>query len=137
MRPVFSLSLALLIAGCATTHAVDPQVAGTSLTDAQVVEVKLSNFDFTPSAIRLDAGKAYALHIVDTASGGHDFTAPEFFAASKVSPEDVASVRDGQVELAGGQSATIHLIPSAGTYSLVCTHTGHALLGMKGTIVVS
>lgn len=137
MRTVFLLSLALLVGACATTHAVDPQVASTSLADAQVVEVKLSNFDFSPSTVRLDAGRAYALHIVNTASGGHDFTAPEFFAASKVAPEDVASVRDGQVELAGGQSATIHLVPSRGTYGLVCTHTGHALLGMKGTIVVS
>ncbi|KHK90460.1 hypothetical protein LK12_16970 [Novosphingobium malaysiense] len=107
------------------------------MADAQVVEVELSNFDFTPSTIRLDADKAYALHIVNTASGGHDFTAPEFFAASRVAPEDVASVRDGQVELGGGQTATIHLVPSAGTFSLICTHTGHALLGMKGTIVVS
>lgn len=137
MRTVFSLSLALLVGACATTHAVDPQVASTSLADAQVVEVKLSNFDFSPSAIRLDAGQAYALHIVNTASGGHDFTAPEFFAASKVAPQDVVSVRDGQVDLAGGQSATIHIVPSRGTYNLVCTHTGHALLGMKGTIVVS
>ncbi len=137
MRPVFSLALGLLLAACATTHAVDPQVASTNLTDAQLVEVKLNNFDFTPSTIRLEAGKAYALHIVNTAQGGHDFTAPEFFAASKVAPEDVASVRDGQVDLGGGQSTEIHLVPSAGTYELVCTHTGHALLGMKGTIVVS
>ncbi len=137
MRPVFYVPLAFLLTACATTHAIDPQLASTSLADAQIIEVKLNNFDFRPSTIRMEAGKAYALHIENTASGGHDFTAPEFFAASKVAPEDVASVRDGQVELGGGQSATIRLLPSAGTYSLVCTHAGHALLGMKGTIVVS
>ncbi len=138
MKMPVTLLFAAALSACASTHAVDPGVASaTSFSGAETVEVKLSNFDFTPSEIHLKAGVPYALHIVDEASGGHDFTAPEFFGSARVAPDDVSLVRDGQIELRGGQSATVHLVPTAGTYKLVCTHPGHAVLGMKGSIVVS
>lgn len=130
--------LALSLAGCATTHAITPQLARSDavFANAQPVEVTLSNFKFTPNHIRLRAGTPYALHLINVASGGHDFAAPEFFAAAKVAPEDAAVIADGEVALAGGASRTVRLIPAAGTYKLTCTHPGHALLGMTGDIVV-
>ncbi len=138
MKSRVALLLLAALSACASTHAVTPGVASaTSFSGSQIVEVKLSNFDFSPAAIRLKAGVPYTLHIVNEASGGHDFTAPEFFGSSQVAPDDVAMVRDGQIEVKGGASATVHLVPTAGTYDLVCTHTGHALLGMKGKIVVT
>jgi uncharacterized cupredoxin-like copper-binding protein len=131
------LAGALLGAGACAIPAVartaDP---GADFAAAQVVEVSLSNFDFTPSTITLRAGQPYALHLVDRASGGHDFKAPEFFEAAQVASQDSAKVAEGEVELRGGQSATVHLIPAAGTYKLVCSHFGHSMMGMKGTIVV-
>ena len=47
-----------------------------------VVEVRLVNFKFTPRTIVLDHGRPYVLRLVNVSSGGHDFTAPAFFAAS-------------------------------------------------------
>jgi uncharacterized cupredoxin-like copper-binding protein len=139
MRVVLaSLTACLFLAGCAMSHPIDPQIApaSTSFANAEKVAVTLSNFDFTPSTIHLKAGRPYALVLTNTADGGHDFAAPEFFAAAKIEAGDAASVAKGEVELEGRQSATVHLVPAAGEYDLVCTHAGHALLGMKGKIVV-
>jgi uncharacterized cupredoxin-like copper-binding protein len=133
----FAAMILGLLGGCASTHAIAPRVAsaGVDFGQAETVEVTLSSFAFQPSEIRLQAGKPYLLKLVDV-SGGHDFTAPEFFAAAQVAPEDAAKVAKGQVELKGGESAVIHLVPAAGTFDLACTHFGHAALGMKGKIVV-
>ncbi|MEO6093908.1 MAG: cupredoxin domain-containing protein [Novosphingobium sp.] len=110
--------------------------AGADFAAAQVVEVSLSSFDFTPSTITLHAGQPYVLHLVDRARGGHDFTAREFFEAAQIAPQDAAKVAKGAVALHGGETATVHLIPAPGTYKLVCSHFGHSMLGMKGVIVV-
>lgn len=99
----------------------------------QRVEVRLSSFDFTPSTIHLTAGHQVTLHLVNTGNGGHNFAAPEFFAAAQgVS----GPVERGRVEVAGNQSADITLTPARGTYRLRCTHALHTSFGMTGEIVV-
>jgi uncharacterized cupredoxin-like copper-binding protein len=97
------------------------------------VEITLSNFDFTPSTIRLRAGQPVVLHLVNSAHGGHNFAAPEFFAAaSGVS----GPVTDGKVEVHGNQSVDVHVTPARGHYHLRCTHTMHTAFGMSGEIDV-
>src|SRR6185503_14921185 len=54
----------------------------------EVVSVQLSNFKFSPSELTLHRGRAYRFHLVNTAGGGHDFSAPGLFAASTVAPGD-------------------------------------------------
>jgi len=104
---------------------------------AMPVDVTLSNYAFTPSELDLKAGTAYRLHFVNSASKGHNFSAPEFFAAADIAPEDQAKVRQGLVELDNGQSVDITLTPNrAGTYKLECTHFMHKTMGMHGSIVV-
>jgi uncharacterized cupredoxin-like copper-binding protein len=99
----------------------------------RTVEIDLSNFDFTPNAIRLRAGEPIVLHLVNTAHGGHNFAAPEFFAAAAgVS----GPVTDGKVELHGNQTVDIRLTPARGQYHLRCTHTMHTAFGMTGEIDV-
>jgi len=100
---------------------------------ATSVEIRLSNFDFTPSTIRLRAGQPVVLHLVNTAHGGHNFAAPEFFAAaSGVS----GPVTQGKVEVHGNQSVDVHVTPARGHYHLRCTHTMHTAFGMSGEIEV-
>ncbi len=137
MRMAFAALALGLATGCASSHSIRPQVADTGIdfSRAESLEVRLSSFAFNPSDIHMQAGKPYALKLVDV-SGGHDFTAPQFFAAAKIAPEDVAKVAKGQIELKAGDSTTIHLVPAAGQYDLACTHFGHAALGMKGKIMV-
>jgi uncharacterized cupredoxin-like copper-binding protein len=99
----------------------------------RTVEVRLSNFAFTPEAIALTAGRPIVLHLVNTGGGAHNFSAPQFFAAStNVS----GPVHEGVVEVAGHQSVDITLTPSPGSYRLRCTHTMHSTFGMHGTITV-
>jgi plastocyanin len=122
----------------APLFALSPAAAQTEpdWSHAASVEVKLSNFDYAPSEIHLKAGQPVRLLLVNTASGGHDFTAKQFFAAASVRSEDRAAIHDGGVELRGHQSREIALVPKAGRYPLKCTHTFHKTFGMSGTIVV-
>ncbi|HKT86535.1 MAG TPA: cupredoxin domain-containing protein [Novosphingobium sp.] len=138
MRVVLIAAAIALTAGCASTHPIEPRVASSSVdfSGAETAEVKLGNFSFTPSDVTLKAGRPYVLKIVNTASGGHDFTAPEFFAAATVAPQDAARIASGQVELGAGETAMIRLVPAAGEFKLVCTHFGHAAMGMTGKIIV-
>jgi uncharacterized cupredoxin-like copper-binding protein len=103
---------------------------------AERVRVDLSSFKFAPRTIQLRAGQPVLLHLVNKASGAHDFTAREFFAAATIRPADVAKIRKSSIELAGRRTAEIALIPKAGRYPLRCDHAFHSTLGMKGTIVV-
>ena len=97
------------------------------------VEIRLSNFDFTPSTIRLRAGQPVVLHLVNTAHGGHNFAAPEFFAAASGVN---GPVTNGKVEVHGNQSVDVHVTPARGHYHLRCTHTMHTAFGMSGEIEV-
>lgn len=98
----------------------------------RVIRVELSSFDFDPDTIRLRAGEPVVLRLVNT-GGGHNFSAPQFFAAaSGVS----GPVHDGAVELHGRQSVDVRLVPARGRYRLRCTHTLHSFFGMRGRIVV-
>ena len=101
------------------------------------VEVHLSNFKFAPRTIVMDHGRPYVLRLVNDAGGGHDFTAPAFFAASRIAAGDRAQAMEGEVEVPPHQVREIHLTaPRAGTYKLKCSHTFHKALGMSGQIVV-
>jgi uncharacterized cupredoxin-like copper-binding protein len=138
MRKVFAIAAGGLLAACATSHPIEPQLAPTSVDFVGAAEqrVELSNHDFTPREIRLRAGRPYALVLTNVSSDHHDFAASEFFAAAQVMPADAPLIAKGKVDVPDGATRTVHLVPTAGTYKLVCTHMAHALLGMTGTIVV-
>jgi plastocyanin len=107
--------------------------AATAQGPAPAVEVRLSSFDFSPKSIHLKAGQPVTLHLVNTGKGGHNFSAPQFFAAATgVS----GPVRNGSVEVGSRGTAEVHVTPARGTYRLRCTHTLHTAFGMKGDIVV-
>ena len=101
----------------------------------QVVNVQLSSFDFTPSTIHLHAGQPVTLHLANTSSGGHNFSAPQFFAASQIT-SGAGSIHDGTIEVPEGQTVSVQLTPGRGTFRLRCTHTLHTTFGMRGEIVV-
>jgi uncharacterized cupredoxin-like copper-binding protein len=118
-----SILLALLLAAPAVAAAQSPRT----------VEVRLSSFDFTPNEIHLRAGEPISLHLVNSGRGGHNFSAPQFFAAaSGVS----GPVRGGAVEVAGHANADVRVTPARGHYRLRCTHSLHTAFGMTGQIVV-
>jgi plastocyanin len=126
-RSMFLVGLALLAGSAA--HAQD-------WAHAQRVEISLSSFKYAPKTIRLKAGQPVVLRFVNQASGGHDFTARSFFEQAAVRASDRAEAADGKIDLKGGQSRDVALVPKAGRYRMKCTHSFHTLLGMTGQIIV-
>jgi len=132
-----SLAPKLTALGLALAVAVSASAQSPDWSQAQQVSVELSNFKFTPATLTLKHGTPYRLHLSNTSSGGHNFAAKEFFAASTVMPADAAKLKGGAIDLKAGESADIHVAPlQAGTYKLHCTHFMHSSFGMTGTIVV-
>jgi plastocyanin len=104
---------------------------------ATTIDIEMSSFKYRPASIRLEHGRDYVLHFVNAASSGHDFSAPAFFAAAKIAPEDRAKLKRGAIGLGGGEEARIHLTaPPAGRFAVKCTHFMHSTFGMIGEIVV-
>jgi uncharacterized cupredoxin-like copper-binding protein len=128
--PMGIASFIILPLALMASSSVSGQVPG-------LVEVHLSNFRFMPKVLVFEHGRPYVLRLVNRAGGGHDFTAPEFFARSKVAGVSRALVQGGEVEVPPGQVREIRLTaPPAGRYKLKCSHTLHKFFGMSGTIVV-
>jgi plastocyanin len=126
-----------LLAAAFTALAVAaPAAAQPDWSHAQRVTVALSSFKFAPATLRLRAGQPVILHLENTGSGGHDFSAPAFFRAAAVRPQDAAKLSGGAADVDGHASVDIALVPKAGTYPLRCTHAFHSMFGMKGSIVV-
>ena len=101
------------------------------------LSISLTNYAFTPSVLNLRVGMTYRLHFSNDGSKGHNFNAPEFFAASQIAQADMGKIEDGSVELDNGQSTDITVTPKrAGTYAVDCSHFLHSMLGMHGTISV-
>lgn len=126
MKTLLGFAITLAAASPALSQAPEPAT----------VSVTLSNFKFNPAQIQMRAGVPTVLHLVNTASGGHNFTAPEFFAAAKIAPASQALVHDGKVEVPKHSALDVTLTPAAGQYSLKCSHMLHSSFGMNGSIVV-
>jgi plastocyanin len=131
MKP--SLRIAALAAAFALSA---PALAQPDWSHAARVDVALSSFKFAPATLRLHAGQPVILHLQNTGSGSHDFSAPAFFKAARVRPQDTAKLAGGSVDVDGHGYVDVALVPAAGTYPLRCTHAFHAMFGMKGSIVV-
>ena len=102
----------------------------------RTVEVRLTSFDFTPAEIRLAAGQPVVLRLINLGRGGHNFSAPQFFAASQIPAGQNVAIRNGTIEVPSRQTVTVRLTPARGNYPLRCTHTLHTAFGMRGRIIV-
>ncbi len=129
-------SALLLAAGGATSALAEHHLASEDAADAETIAITLDNFSFGPQDLQLEAGKSYTLEFTNVGFP-HDFTAAEFFAAAEIAPEDAGKVMDGAVDVAPETTVTIHLVPAAGSYDILCGKPGHADLGMTGTITVN
>ena len=102
-----------------------------------MINISLTNYAFTPGTLNLKAGTTYHLHFINSGSKDHNFSAPEFFAASQVATGDQAKVEKGAVGLESGQTVDVTVTPShSGTFPVECTHFMHKMMGMHGNITV-
>lgn len=103
---------------------------------AQTVTVALANFAFTPDHITLRVGVPVRLRLVNQSDGGHDFSAPAFFAASNFAAGSTAPA-GGKIEVDSHQTVEVALTPRVpGSYPVECTHFLHSMFGMTATIQV-
>jgi len=58
--------------------------AQTDNATGNLINISLTNYAFTPGALNLKTGTTYHLHFINSGSKDHNFSAPEFFAASQV-----------------------------------------------------
>ena len=108
-----------------------------ALAQPAVITVQLSEYKFAPIEVDLDHGQSYILRVVNTGGKAHDLSAKAFFQTVTLAPDSASEVHDGAIELAMGESADVAFTAGApGTYEMHCTHPLHAMLGMKGKIVV-
>ena len=91
------------------------------------------SYGFSPQPIHLRAGQPVTLTFVNRSGSSHDFAAHSFFANSRILSGDA---REGEIDLRGGETKTVRLIPRAGTYGVHCSHFFHKQLGMSDTIIV-
>jgi uncharacterized cupredoxin-like copper-binding protein len=108
-------------------------VPAAAQTSPRVVEVQLASFSFTPATLHLRGGEPIVLRLINGGRGGHNFSAPEFFAAAQPSG---ATIRSGAIEVPSNQTVEVRLLPQRGSYGLRCTHTLHTAFGMRGQIIV-
>ena len=92
------------------------------------------SFGFSPHPIYLRAGQPVTLTFVNRSGSSHDFVARTFFANSRILSGDVM---EGMVDLRGGETKSVRLIPRMGRYGAHCSHFFHKQLGMTDQIIVN
>ena len=101
------------------------------------ITVRLSNFTFEPNRLRLKVGVPVRLRLVNESGGGHDFSAPAFFAASNF-PPGFSAPPGGEVAVGSHQTVEIAVVPRIpGSYRFECTHFLHSFFGMHGVVDVT
>lgn len=133
-----ALTLLALLSACAIPQTITPRIAPASVSFAQAqrVEVHLSDYAFDPRTLSLAAGRPTVLVLINDAARAHSFSAPDFFVTAQMAAPSAPLVTDGLIEVAAGSRVELQLVPTVGGYDVECTHTGHSLRGMTGSIVV-
>jgi plastocyanin len=136
MRIIACACAAALAAILAPASGSGQQTAA-SANESETITVRLSNFAFEPNHLRFKAGTPIRLRLVNDSGGGHDFSAPSFFAASSVMPGSAAPP-DGKLAVGSHQTIEIAVVPHVpGTYRIECTHFLHSFFGMHGSVEVT
>jgi uncharacterized cupredoxin-like copper-binding protein len=136
VRITIRLLLVIALAACSGKPTGTVQRMVMPLANGETITVRLSSFAFDPEQMRLKAGVPLRLRLVNESDGGHNFSAPTFFAASSFLPgSSIPSI--GAVDVGPHQTVEFAVVPGApAAYPLECTHFLHSLFGMHGTIEV-
>jgi len=132
--------LAILMAALiATTAFVAPRhgsaATPTDWSSARRVEIRMIEYEIVPSELRFRRDLPYRLHLVNAGKEGHDFTAPDFFAAVQVRNTGALNESGSSVFLQPGQETDIYFIARhAGLFAPRCAD--HDWAGMTATIVI-
>jgi len=121
MRTISALLLVLALSAVLATSA-----CGGSSQPAGSIKIVLADFSFTPSDIQAKAGSPQ-FYLVNEGKSSHDMTIT-----------DSSGKQIGRSELVQpGNTGTLQVNLSAGSYNVFCSQPGHADAGMKATLTVS
>jgi uncharacterized cupredoxin-like copper-binding protein len=99
------------------------------------VNVVMIDYRFQPDHLTLQHGVAYRLHLENHGKETHEFTAPTFFAASKIANPDVLNREHTEIVMQPGDAKDLLVTPGPpGAYDLRCSD--HDWNGMTGGITV-
>ena len=113
-----------------------PALAAPEWRQARDVELRISNFDFTPAAINLRAGEPIRLRLVNISPTTHSFDADAFFARAQLRSREARIVADGKVVVPANDVREILLVPAPGRYRARSGNLITRLLGMSSQIIV-
>jgi uncharacterized cupredoxin-like copper-binding protein len=122
-------SALILVSACTALAAPESAapVAATVSAGVQHLSMRVENgMSFSPATIGVQAGQPVELTLDNVGGITHDFTLSEGVT------EPVKLVVEG-----GKHATATFTIQKPGTYSFTCAQGGHALAGMRGTIVAS
>jgi uncharacterized cupredoxin-like copper-binding protein len=131
MRRAPIVAATLLVAGLGAG-----MLAGAQSAAADDVVVKTVDDRFEPAEITLEHGKPYRLRIENVGKDMHEFKAPAFFAAAKITGGADAMTPDRtELVVQPGQTKQVELVaPAPGSYAVTCPD--HDWDDMVGKIVV-
>jgi uncharacterized cupredoxin-like copper-binding protein len=99
------------------------------------VNVVMIDYKFQPDHLILQHGVPYRLHLENRGKETHEFTAPVFFAASKIDNPDVLNRERSEIVMQPGDVKDLLVTPGPpGNYDLRCAD--HDWDGMTGGITV-
>jgi uncharacterized cupredoxin-like copper-binding protein len=109
--------------------------AGAAATELVTMNVVMVDYKFMPDRLTLQRGVHYRLHFENHGKETHEFTAPTFFATTKIDNPEVLNREHTEVVVQPGESKDLMLTPGKpGTYDLRCAD--HDWNGMVGGISV-
>jgi uncharacterized cupredoxin-like copper-binding protein len=99
------------------------------------LSVVMSDYKFVPDRLTFQHDTHYRLHLENHGKETHEFTAPAFFATTKIDNPDVLNREHTEIVMQPGDVKDIFLTPGKpGTYDLRCSD--HDWNGMVGGITV-
>jgi uncharacterized cupredoxin-like copper-binding protein len=122
----FSALVALVLA-CLFLGAASPEPI--------TVNVVMIDYKFQPDHLTFQHGVPYRLHLENHGKETHEFTAPTFFAASKIDNPSVLNREHTEIVMQPGDAKDLLITPGPpGKYDLRCAD--HDWDGMTGGITI-
>jgi uncharacterized cupredoxin-like copper-binding protein len=112
-----------------------PLLLGATTAEPVTLNVVMIDYKFQPDHLTLQHGVPYRLHLENHGKETHEFTAPTFFAASKIDNPGVLNREHTEIVMQPGDAKDLLVTPGPpGTYDLRCAD--HDWDGMTGGITV-
>jgi uncharacterized cupredoxin-like copper-binding protein len=112
-----------------------PVLLAAAAPEPTTINVVMIDYKFQPDHLTLQHGVHYRLHLENHGKETHEFTAPVFFAASKIDNPDVLNREHSEIVMQPGDAKDLLVTPGPpGTYDLRCAD--HDWNGMTGGITV-